>query len=233
MDTVRHQSQVRLCVATVYFLQGNCLAGGDLLWKQGLVSHKAYQQLSLQPGEFLSEIMLLVSKEYFPFMVTATKLGKKKKTQQTTWVKPWDQMPASREPFSTFFTLLTPSSKELSLSTTYPKACQVALQLLIQQKVDGKRVTCPVWEYSVDDVAVLVAKLLSHMEQHALAEVINVNPAERDRQSTLFIPSSQWESTSTRHAYVCALLQSLKQTQPRWEMENSSLVDMAKHLSLS
>lgn len=78
MDTVRHKSQVRLCMATVYFLQSNCLARGDLLWKQGLVSHKAYQQLSLQPGEFLSEITLLVSKEYFPFTVTATKLEKKK-----------------------------------------------------------------------------------------------------------------------------------------------------------
>lgn len=67
-------------------------------------------------------------------------------------------------------------------SSAHPEAGQVALQLLVEQEVDGQCVAGPVGQHSVDDIAVLVAQLLGHVQQHALAEVLQVNPAQGEPQ---------------------------------------------------
>lgn len=70
----------------------------------------------------------------------------------------------------------------MARGSAHPEAGQVALQLLVEQEVDGQRVTGPVGEHSVDDIAVLVAQLLSHVQQDALAEVLQVNPAQGEAE---------------------------------------------------
>lgn len=82
----------------------------------------------------------------------------------------WDQMAARQAPCSLF---LVPQR-----GSAHPEAGQVALQLLVEQEVDGQRVAGPVGEHGVDDIAVLVAQLLSHVQQDALAQVLQVDPAQ-------------------------------------------------------
>lgn len=79
-------------------------------------------------------------------------------------------MPASQDTLSPPFPLVP--------SRAHPEAGQVTLQLLVEQKVDGQRVAGPVGQHGVDDIAVLVAQLLGHVQQHALAQVLQVNPAQ-------------------------------------------------------
>lgn len=83
------------------------------------------------------------------------------------------------------------SSPSVAGGGAHPEAGQVALQLLVEQEVDGQRVAGPVGEHGVDDIAVLVAQLLRHVQQDALAQVLQVDPAQGQRQGRSSGPSSQ------------------------------------------
>lgn len=82
-------------------------------------------------------------------------------------------MPAGQ----TTFPALLPPPVAVAGGSAHPEAGQVALQLLVEQEVDGQRVAGSVGEHRVDDITVLVAQLLSHVQQDALAQVLQVNPA--------------------------------------------------------
>lgn len=59
---------------------------------------------------------------------------------------------------------------------TYPVLFGKPLHLIVEQEVDGERVAGTVGEHCTQDLAVLVVHILSHVQQHHLVNLLDMNP---------------------------------------------------------
>ncbi len=58
----------------------------------------------------------------------------------------------------------------------YPVLFRKSLHFLVKQEVDGQRVAGSVGEDGAKHLAVLVAHLLRHMQQHRVVDFLDVDP---------------------------------------------------------